>query len=94
MASLGIMAAGIAHEINNRLNFIQGGIFGIESYTNTHLNEHLINIKPLIDAIKEGVSRASDIVKSLNHYSRNSNLEFAPVHIHPVIENCLVYFTS
>lgn len=31
MASLGIMTAGIAHEINNPLNFISSGIYGVET---------------------------------------------------------------
>jgi signal transduction histidine kinase/ligand-binding sensor domain-containing protein len=30
MASLGILTAGIAHEVNNPLNFIQSGVYGLE----------------------------------------------------------------
>lgn len=34
MSSLGILTAGVAHEINNPVNFIQGGIYILEDYLN------------------------------------------------------------
>lgn len=38
MASLGNLVGGIAHEINNPINFIQGNLFHTEEYTNLLLN--------------------------------------------------------
>jgi PAS domain S-box-containing protein len=90
MASLGVLAAGIAHEINNPLNFIQGGILGLEKQI------QLLNLgkKPIIEqlimAIKEGVNRSSIIIKSLNHYSRIDSQTKVKCNIRNIIDNCLM----
>ena len=79
MGSLGVMTTGIAHEINNPMNFISGGIHA----TNTLISE-LIKLegKPskkkldLFEQMKkimanslEGVQRVTDIITSLNFFA-------------------------
>lgn len=91
MASLGILSAGIAHEINNPLNFIYCGILGIENYLKEQ--SQYMDIKPMIpfiDAINEGVKRATQIVNSLSHYSRQDDLPMTRCDMHAIIDNCLV----
>jgi signal transduction histidine kinase/ligand-binding sensor domain-containing protein len=94
MASIGILAAGVAHEINNPLNFIQGGILGIEQFFNDKPEDHLTEIRPLINGIQEGVTRAAGIVTSLNHYSRQDNLLTENCNIHEILDNCLTILHS
>lgn len=94
MASLGVLAAGVAHEINNPLNFIHGGILGLESYFNENLKEHLKAVNPLINGIQTGVSRAAEIVSSLNHYSRRDDWPLLKCNLHEIIDNCLVMLNN
>ena len=89
MASLGVLASGIAHEINNPLNFIRGGAFAIEQYLEDEFKDKLKEISPLLEGINEGVERASDIVSSLKHYSHSNPVKLGTCNINSIIENCL-----
>jgi PAS domain S-box-containing protein len=90
MASLGVLSAGIAHEINNPLNFIHGGILAIENYFIDNLENHFSDIKPLINAVNIGVERATKIVTSLSHYSRRDDLKYTECDLHSIIDNCII----
>lgn len=90
MASLGVLSAGIAHEINNPLNFIHGGAIGIKAYFEDYLDDHLDEVSPFIDAINTGVKRASSIVSSLRHYTRGDELPMGLCNMNAIIDNCLL----
>ncbi len=89
MASLGVLASGVAHEINNPLNFIKGGIYGLNDYLRENFLQHVEGIKIYTESINEGVERAAEIVKSLSHYSHKSETKITECKIHDIIDNCL-----
>ncbi|MEQ9403229.1 MAG: 7TM diverse intracellular signaling domain-containing protein [Cyclobacteriaceae bacterium] len=89
MASLGILVAGIGHEINNPLNFIKGGATALGSYLQKE-KKHYRKLSPVLDAIHEGVRRCSAIIESLSQYSRQGGDMEESCDIEAIIENCLV----
>ncbi|NOQ26160.1 MAG: PAS domain S-box protein [Bacteroidales bacterium] len=90
MASVGILTSGIAHEINNPLNFIQGGKLAIENYIEDNLKENMDDFQPLLDIIDTGINRASGIISSLNRFNRKSDTLDEKCEIHIILDNCLI----
>lgn len=89
MASLGLLSAGVAHEINNPLNFIKGGldILEMDLKKREELNP---DIETSIHVIKEGLNRTSTIVNSLNHFSRQTDSMDEECDLHSILDNSLV----
>ncbi|WP_462253876.1 sensor histidine kinase [Ekhidna sp.] len=89
MASLGMLSAGVAHEINNPLNFIKGGIEVLEEGLNEEKSLKF-EAEPCIHVIKEGLSRATVIVNSLNHFSRRTDSMNETCDLNEILNNSLV----
>ncbi|MDW3191071.1 MAG: tetratricopeptide repeat protein [Cytophagales bacterium] len=95
MASLGVLAAGIGHEINNPLNYIENGVLNISNILKEDFpDKHSPTLDKFIDIVNEGVNRASTIVNSLANFSRSGqeNNEFCD--LEAIAENCLVILSS
>lgn len=93
MASLGILTAGVAHEINNPLNFIQGGYSGLKQYFQKNNNqEHEVQV--FLNSIKTGIDRSAAIVSSLNQFSRQREKYDEWCNLHEIIDNCLLILNN
>lgn len=89
MASLGTLTSGIAHEINNPINYIYNGSLAIQTILEERDKESLNELRPYLEAIHTGISRATGIIKSLNRYNRSEALPHAHCPLHEILENGL-----
>ena len=90
MASLGLLATGVAHEINNPLNFIQGGLIGLQEYFKNNYDIYPKHIGDLLFAIEEGIKRSASIVESLGYFGKDwDDQRIVKCNMHNVIDHCL-----
>ncbi len=83
MASMGILAAGIAHEIGNPLTSISSIVQVIKrKIKDPKLQEYL-------NSILENIDRISRIVRELVDFSRPTGSEFTYVNVNEVIRNAI-----
>ncbi|MFZ9980442.1 MAG: ATP-binding protein [Cyclobacteriaceae bacterium] len=94
MASLGVLAAGVAHELNNPLNFIKGGLFTLETQAAKEGRMENAEFKHSMSIINEGINRATTILKGLGQYSRQSENMTETCDLNKILDNCLVILSN
>lgn len=94
MASLGILTEGVAHELNNPLNYIMGGHQAILEHIDENSSFDKNEIKEYLSWIKSGSDRATKIVKSLNLLSRSNKDYFESCDIHSIINDNILLLRS
>ncbi|MBD2439982.1 sensor histidine kinase [Nostoc sp. FACHB-110] len=116
MSSLGQLVSGIAHEVNNPVNFIHANLNYIQDYSADLLSliqlyqknypqpvaeiknkENAIDLEflqtdilKIVNSMKSGTERISQIVLSLRNFSRMDEAEYKRVNIHEGIDNTLL----
>jgi len=96
MASVGTLAAGVAHEINNPLTYVMANVsYAIEQLKGMQTGRQRTadtQVPELLQALREsleGAHRVSHIVGDLKTFSRSDEDTVAPVELSAVVESSL-----
>jgi signal transduction histidine kinase len=92
MSTLGEMASGVAHEINNPLAIIQGKVFVLRKMLASP-EKNMVKIIEELNRIDLTSNRIAKIVKGLLNFSRETNeLDMETVNLQNIINDILVLF--
>jgi histidine kinase len=106
MASLGQLVAGVAHEINNPINFIASGLPSLRrdvdkvaemvpaGARDATFDKVRGRLAKLLTAIQEGAQRTAEIVKNLRSFSRLDEAAQKAVDLHEGLDSTLVLLGS
>lgn len=99
MASLGTLAAGIAHEINNPLGFLISNLQNLKDYSlkleqivpaQAKENQYLVeDFKAMTQEALDGAVRIKKIVSDLRTFSRRSESQNIAVDVNRIVESVL-----
>ena len=91
LASLGTLAAGLAHEINNPLTYV---VANMDTIANQPAGADRSSVRPHLDAALEGCRRIRDLVREFLETSRGHEARITTVSIPKVLETVLVLVRS
>ena len=85
LATIGLLASGIAHELRNPLNIIEAARYALE----LELAQKAPESRNKLEIIRKNVQRASKIINNLLEFSRHSRYEREQIDVNRLIDSTL-----
>ncbi|MCP3101027.1 PAS domain S-box protein [Myxococcus sp. K15C18031901] len=93
MASMGLLAAGIAHELNNPLAYVLSNLDFLHATVGPRARpltpDDLVECRQVLDDAREGAERMRQIVRQLRVFSRVEDTREEPVDLHRVLDSVI-----
>lgn len=86
MASVGVLAAGVAHEINNPIGFVLSNVRTLEEYVKTY--KTLLSMHEELLAIDDGASRRAKLAE-LEEYAKVQDIDFVREDIDDLVKDSI-----
>lgn len=94
MASLGVMSAGIIHEINNPLNYATTGLYTLRKQGKQLAPDQQADFEEVLNDVEEGVARVKDIISDLRTFSHAETESRDHVPVATVVGSALRFLSA
>jgi len=94
MTTLGEMASGVAHELNQPLSVIKTASSFIIRKTNQHekIEDQIMSV--MVSKIDTSVDRASKIINHMRLFARKSDMELEKINVYEILKNAFEIFSQ
>ncbi len=86
-ATLSLLNKGLAHEINNPLNYIKGGVYGL--YQSIEYEDEKENVPRYRKIIEEGIDRVASIIAKLGYGNVEDSHSRHSINLMKMINDCI-----
>ena len=94
MASLGVMSAGIIHEINNPLNFATTGLYTLQKKARHLAPDQKAEYEDILKDVQDGITRVRDIVSDLRMFTHPDTESLDQVEVTDAVASALRFLSN